>query len=49
VPGLLRHYHVLLVELGPWERDQQSADDAWWATHYPVLVRAGDTTVYDVR
>jgi hypothetical protein len=49
VPALLRRYHVSLVELGPWERDQQDANDAWWAAHYPVLVRAGDTTVYDVR
>jgi len=24
-------------------------NDAWWAAHYPVLVRAGDITVYDVR
>jgi hypothetical protein len=49
VPGLLRRYHVSLVELGPWEREQQSANDAWWTAHYPVLVRAGDTTVYDVH
>jgi hypothetical protein len=49
VAGLLRRYGVSLVEVGPWERDQQGANDAWWAAHYPVLVRAGDTTVYDVR
>jgi hypothetical protein len=49
VAGLLRRYGVSFVELGGWERDQQSANDAWWAAHYPVLVRAGDITVYDVR
>jgi hypothetical protein len=49
VAGLLRRYGVSFVELGGWERDQQSANDGWWAAHYPVLVRAGDITVYDVR
>lgn len=49
VVSLLRRYHVSYVELGGWERDNESANDAWYAAHYPVLVRAGDTTVYDVR
>jgi len=49
VPGLLRRYGVSFVELGGWEKDNQSANDSWWAAHYPVLVRSGDITVYDVR
>jgi len=49
VPGLLRRYGVSFVELGGWERDNQSANESWWAAHYPVLVRSGDVTVYDVR
>jgi len=49
VAALLRRYHISFVELGSWERDQQSANPDWWAAHYPVLVRAGDTSVYDVR
>jgi hypothetical protein len=49
VPGLLRRYGVSFVELGGWERDNQAANEAWWAAHYPVLVRSGDITVYDVR
>jgi hypothetical protein len=49
VETLLRRYGVSFVELGSWERDQQSANEAWWSAHYPVLARAGDITVYDVR
>ncbi|HVS41416.1 MAG TPA: hypothetical protein VMU20_04025, partial [Candidatus Dormibacteraeota bacterium] len=49
VQGLLRRYGVSFVELGGWEKDNQSANDSWWAAHYPVLVRSGDITVYDVR
>ena len=49
VAVLLRRYGVSLVELGSWEREEQGANDAWWTAHYPVLARAGDITVYDVR
>jgi hypothetical protein len=49
VTSLLRRYHVIAVELGSWERDQQQANDSWWSAHYPVLARTSDITVYDVR
>jgi hypothetical protein len=49
VTALMRRYGVSFVELGSWERDQQGANADWWSAHYPVLVHAGDTTVYDVR
>jgi hypothetical protein len=49
VAALLHRYGVSFVELGSWEREQEAANDGWWAAHYPVLARAGGTTVYDVR
>jgi hypothetical protein len=49
VERLLRLYGVSFVELGSWERDQQTANEPWWSAHYPVLARGGDISVYDVR
>jgi hypothetical protein len=52
VPGLLRRYHVSYVELGSWERDSGhglAPREAWWSAHFPVLTRAGNTVIYDVR
>jgi len=52
VPGLLRRYRVSYVEIGAWERDPGhglALREAWWSAHFPILTRAGNTVIYDVR
>jgi len=49
--ALMRSYDVSYVELpaGQYAQDVPRGNAQWWASTFPVVARAGDVTVYDVR
>jgi hypothetical protein len=47
--ALLAERGIDFVVIGPNERDALQADEAAFRSRYPVLVSAGEWTVYDVR
>lgn len=45
-PELLKKWHIDYVFIGPGERGSWGANEAWYDTHYPLLMRVGDRSVY---
>ncbi len=45
---LLEHYQVRYVVVGPAERNLFAVNEGFFAEHFPVVLREGDTTVYAI-
>lgn len=47
--GLVRHYGVDWVAIGPYERNELAASDGYWEQHGELAAQAGEYRLYRVR
>ena len=45
---IVKAYGVVWVVIGPWERSQYAASDAFWSEHGELVVQSGDYSLYQV-
>ena len=47
--ALLKDYRIQYVWIGPEERRKYGANDAWFSSHFPLVLQQGANRIYQIK